>query len=96
MHRSIKCALLAVLLASVEAFCATLQNGDFGSGSLTGWAATGNASVQNLLAGPTPSGNPYQALLGNASVLGLYALRSRTRLRPWARSRPLSGWRLVR
>jgi hypothetical protein len=75
MHRAIRFALLAGLLASAQAFSATLQNGDFGGGSLTGWTVTGNASSENLLAGPAPSGNPYQAFIGNVGV-SVYALGS--------------------
>jgi len=75
MHRAIRLALLAGLLASAQAFSATLQNGDFGGGSLTGWTVTGNASSENLLAGPAPSGNPYQAFIGNVGV-SVYALGS--------------------
>jgi hypothetical protein len=73
MYRYIKLALLAGCLTSAQAFAAPLQNGDFGTGSLAPWTDTGNASVQNLLAGPAPSGQPFQALIGNAGVLG-YAL----------------------
>jgi hypothetical protein len=76
MYRAIKLALLVASLASAQAFSAPLQNGSFGTGSLTSWSATGNASVENLLAGPAPSGNPFQAFIGNASVIGLYALGS--------------------
>jgi len=74
MYRATQFALTALLLLSAQVFAAPLQNGSFAGGSLTGWTATGNASSDNLLVGP--SGNPYQALLGSASVLSLYALGS--------------------
>ena len=75
MIHAIKIALAVGLLAGAQAFAAPLQNGDFGTGSLTSWTATGNASKQNALAGSAPSGNAFQALIGNAGVLG-YALGS--------------------
>lgn len=75
MYRAIKLALLAGLLASAQAFAAPLQNGSFAGGSLTGWTVTGNASAENLLAGPASSGNPYQAFIGNVGV-SVYALGS--------------------
>jgi hypothetical protein len=73
MRCVIKLVLLAALLASAPASSATLQNGDFGGGSLTGWTVTGNASSENLLAGLAPSGNAYQAFIGNVGV-SVYAL----------------------
>jgi hypothetical protein len=73
MYRYIKLALLAGCLTSAQAFSAPLQNGDFGTASLAPWSDIGNASVQSLEVGP--SGQPFQALIGNAGVLG-YALGS--------------------
>jgi len=75
MQRAIKLALCAASLASASVFAAPLQNGDFAGGSLSGWTVTGNASSENLLAGPAPSGNPYQAFIGNVGV-SVYALGS--------------------
>jgi hypothetical protein len=73
MIRAIQWALAAALAAGAQGFAAPLQNGDFGGGTLASWTDIGNASVQNQLAGAPPSNNAFQALLGNAGVLG-YAL----------------------
>jgi hypothetical protein len=77
MIRTIEIALTTALLACAPALAAPLANGNFGSGTLPPWSATGNASVENLLAGPAPSGNAFQAFIGNTGV-GLYALGSGT------------------
>ena len=73
--RAIQIVWSAALLACAPAFAAPLANGNFGSGTLPPWSATGNASVENLLAGPAPSGNPFQAFIGNVGV-SVYALGS--------------------
>ena len=76
MRNTIKLALLAAAFAGTQASAAPLQNGDFATGSLApGWTAAGNTSVENLLAGPAPSGKPFQAFIGNVGV-SLYALGS--------------------
>ena len=70
-------AMLAFCLAA-PALCASaapLGSGNFASG-LTDWTANGNASVQPLLAGPSPSGDAAQALIGTSGVLPTYALGS--------------------
>lgn len=69
MYRAIKFVLVAGLLASAQAFSAPLTNGSFAGASLAGWTATGNASAENLLAGAAPSGNQYQAFIGNVGAI---------------------------
>lgn len=62
MRNTIKLALCATVFAGTQAAAAPLHNGDFASGSLApDWTATGNASVENLLAGPA-------AFMGNVGV----------------------------
>lgn len=61
--------------ASPLAWGAPLANGNF-AGGLGAWTADGNASVQPLLAGPSPSGDAAQALIANSGVLPTYALGS--------------------
>lgn len=70
-------AVLALGFAATGlcASAAPLSNGNFASG-LAGWTASGNVSTQPLLAGPSPSGDTAQALLGNSGVLPTYALGS--------------------
>ncbi len=67
MRNTIKLALLAAVFVGTQASAASLQNGDFATTSLApGWTATGNASVNSLLA--APSGKPFQAFIGNAGA----------------------------
>ena len=66
---------LALVVSSLHTLAAPLSNGNF-AGGLTSWTAQGNASVQPALAGPSPSGDPAQALIGNSGVLPTYALGS--------------------
>jgi len=68
MIHAIRMALTAALLAGAQAFAAPLQNGDFGTGTLSSWTVTGNTSAQNVLAGAAPSGNPFQAFIGNVGT----------------------------
>jgi hypothetical protein len=70
-------AVLALCLAATGAgaWAAPLSNGNFTS-ALAGWTASGNVSTQTLLAGPSPSGETAQALIGNSGVLPTYALGS--------------------
>ena len=77
MRNTIKLALLADVFAGAQATAAPLQNGDFATESLApGWTANGTTSVENLLAGAAPSGKLFQAFIGNAGVVSLYALGS--------------------
>src|SRR5215207_937875 len=68
MIHAIRLALTVGLLAGAQAYAAPMQNGDFGTGSLLSWTVSGNASAQNVLAGAAPSGNPFQAFIGNVGT----------------------------
>jgi hypothetical protein len=73
MNHVLKFILAAALSMTTPLMAATLTNGDFAGGSLASWTVTGNASSENLLAGAAPSGNAFQAFIGNVGV-SVYAL----------------------
>ena len=69
-------SVVFILLSSLiqNAVAAALTNGDFGSGSFTGWTDTGNTEVVSCLGGVCPpSGNLKQAFLGTNGT-AVYAL----------------------
>ncbi len=58
---------VAVALFADNSSAGLIDNGDFGAGSLAGWNASGDASVQTVYSGITPTSPSYEALLTNGS-----------------------------
>jgi hypothetical protein len=57
------CSISLSAIAAVQPASAQLVNGGFETGNFTGWATTGNASIQTSAFGSGPTEGTFEALL---------------------------------